>query len=271
LALNLIRLFRDLHANQTKPLILPNVWDAGGARIVESLGAKAIATTSAGVAWSKGYPDGNLMPARLLLHLAGEIVKAVKVPVSVDFEAGYADKPSEVVENLKPILATGISGINIEDGTDAPAVLAKKIEAIKKVTSLEGVDIFVNARTDVYLQDLVGDGEKVKETLGRAATYQDAGADGLFVPGLTDASDIAKITKGTGLPVNLMASSELPKADALAKFNVRRLSAGTAIAQIVYKHLARLSANFLKEGDCAVLDEESMGYSELQELFAEGK
>lgn len=259
--MNQIRIFRDLHANQTKPLILPNVWDAGGARIVESLGAKAIATTSAGVAWSKGYPDGNLMPARLLLHLAGEIVKAVKVPVSVDFEAGYADKPSVVVENLKPILATGISGINIEDG----------IDAIKKVASLEGVDIFVNARTDVYLQDLVGDGEKVKETVSRAATYQDAGADGLFVPGLTDASDIAKITKGTGLPVNLMASSELPKADALAKLNVRRLSAGTAIAQIVYKHLARLAANFLKEGDCRVLSEEAMGYSQLQELFAEEK
>src|SRR5712671_3543074 len=115
------RTFRDLHGNSKKPLILPNVWGVAGARLVESLGAKAVATTSAGVAWSKGYPDGNLMPARLLLHLAGEIVRAVKVPVSIDFEAGYADKPSAVVENLKPILAAGISGINIEDGTDAPA------------------------------------------------------------------------------------------------------------------------------------------------------
>src|ERR1700744_1836218 len=94
--------FRALHTNPEKPLLLANIWDVGGARIVESLGAKAVATTSAGVAWSKGYPDGNLMPARLLLHLAGEIVKAVKVPVSIDFEAGYADKPSAVVENLKP-------------------------------------------------------------------------------------------------------------------------------------------------------------------------
>jgi len=269
--MNRTRIFRDLHSEKNKLLILPNVWDAGGARIVESLGAKAIATTSAGVAWSKGYPDGNLMPARLLLHLAGEIVKAVKIPVSIDFEAGYADKPSAVVENLRPIVASGISGINIEDGTDAPAVLAKKIEAIKKMASLEGVDIFVNARTDVYLQDLVGDDEKVKETLNRAATYQDAGADGLFVPGLTGTSDIAKITKGTGLPVNLMASPELPKADGLAKLNVRRLSAGTAIAQIAYKHLARLAENFLKEGDCGVLSEEAMGYSQLQELFAEKK
>jgi 2-methylisocitrate lyase-like PEP mutase family enzyme len=269
--MNGTRIFRDLHSDHNKALVLPNVWDAGGARIVESLGAKAVATTSAGVAWSKGYPDGNLMPARLLLHLAGEIVRAVKVPVSIDFEAGYADKPSAVVENLKPIVAAGISGINIEDGTDEPSVLAKKIAAIKKMVSSEGVDIFVNARTDVYLQDLVADGEKVKETLNRAKTYQEAGADGLFVPGLTDTLDIAKITKGTGLPVNLMASSELPKADDLAKLNVRRLSAGTAIAQIAYKHLARLAENFLKEGDCAVFGEESMGYSELQDLFGEKK
>ena len=165
------RIFRDLHSNPGKPLILPNVWDAGGARIVESVGAKAVATTSAGVAWSTGYPDGNKMQPRLLAHLAGEIVKTVKVPVSIDFEAGYSDKPAVVVENLKPIVAAGISGINIEDGTDEPALLAKKIEAIKKMVSSEGVDVFVNARTDVYLQDLVADDKKVRETLDRAATY----------------------------------------------------------------------------------------------------
>ena len=123
------RIFRDLHSNPGKPLILPNVWDAGGARLVESVGAKAVATTSAGVAWSKGYPDGNKMQPRLLAHLAGEIVKTVKVPVSIDFEAGYSDKPVVVVEYLKPIVAAGISGINIEDGIDEPALLAKKIEA----------------------------------------------------------------------------------------------------------------------------------------------
>ena len=96
----------------------------------------------------------------------------MKVPVSIDFEAGYSDKPAVVVEYLKPIVAAGISGINIEDGIDEPALLAKKIEAIKKMLSSEGVDVFVNARTDVYLQDLVADDKKVRETLDRAATYQ---------------------------------------------------------------------------------------------------
>lgn len=265
--MKMTRIFRDLHSNPGKPLILPNVWDAGGARVVESVGAKAVATTSAGVAWSKGYPDGNKMQPRLLAHLAGEIVKTVKVPVSIDFEAGYSDKPAVVVENLKPIVAAGISGINIEDGTDEPALLAKKIEAIKKMVSSEGVDVFVNARTDVYLQDLVADDKKVRETLDRAATYQEAGADGLFVPGLTEIAHIAKIAEGTDLPINLMSSSELPKMDELAKLNVRRLSAGTVIAQIAYKHVARLAENFLKEGDCGVFNEDAMQYSQLQNLF----
>ena len=129
------RTFRDLHGNSKKPLILPNVWDVAGARLVESLGAKAVATTSAGVAWSLGYPDGNFMPARLQARLAEEIINAVKVPVSIDFEAGYSNQPAVVVKNLKPLAAVGIAGINIEDGTDAPALLGKKIEAIKKMAS----------------------------------------------------------------------------------------------------------------------------------------
>ena len=261
------RTFRDLHGNSKKPLILPNVWDVAGARLVESLGAKAVATTSAGVAWSLGYPDGNFMPARLQARLAEEIVNAVKVPVSVDFEAGYSNQPAVVVKNLKPLAAVGIAGINIEDGTGAPALLAKKIEAIKKMASSLGVDIFVNARTDVYLQDLVADEKKVEETLDRAAVYRSAGADGLFVPGLTDTAHIAQITKGTDLPVNLMASPELPNADGLAKLNVRRLSAGTVLAQIAYKHVARLAENFLKSGDCKVFNEDALQYSQLQDLF----
>ena len=260
-------IFRDLHSNPHQPLILANVWDAGGARLVESLGARAVATTSAGVAWAKGYPDGNVMPAQLLAHLAGEIIRAVQVPVTIDVEGGYSDDPSVVAENLRPIIATGISGINIEDGAGEMELLAKKITAIKKIASSEGSDIFVNARTDVYLEDLAPDNEKPREVLKRASIYQNAGADGLFVPGMTGVADIGVVTQGTALPVNLMASPSLPKLDALVKLNVRRLSSGGTLAQIAYKHLGRLAASFLKEGDCAVLKEDAMTYSELQALF----
>ena len=109
------------------------------------------------------------------------------------------------------------------------------------------------------------------ETLNRAATYQTAGADGLFVPGLTNATEIAQITEGTTLPVNLMASPDLPKVAELAKLNVRRLSAGTALAQIAYKNVARLAENFLENGDCGVFSEDALAYSELQKLFKDRK
>lgn len=260
-------IFRILHQDRNAPLILPNVWDAGGARLVESLGARAVATTSAGVAWAKGYQDGNVMPARTLALLAAEIVRAVKVPVSIDVEAGYSDNPSTVAENLKAIAATGISGINIEDGLDDPSILAKKIEAIRKMAASEGLDLFINARTDVYLQDLASDDGKPAETIRRSKIYQDAGADGLFVPGMTRAGDISRVTDESTLPVNLMSSPSLPKLPELKKLNVRRLSAGTAIAQILYEHMARLAEGFLAEGDCEIFNETAMGYSDLQGLF----
>jgi 2-methylisocitrate lyase-like PEP mutase family enzyme len=259
--------FRKLHFGPKKPLLLPNVWDVAGARLIESLGAKAVATTSAGVAWSLGYQDGGPMPPRFQARLAREIVQVVKIPVSVDFEAGYSNPPSDVAENLKPLADAGIAGINIEDGTGGSSLLAKKIEAIKRLTASLGMDIFVNARTDVFLHNLVVDEKKVQETLDRAAIYRSAGADGFFVPALTDTAVIARITEGTELPLNLMASPDLPKADELARLGVRRLSAGAAVARIIYKHIARLSEDFLRNGDCGVFAEEAMQYPELQKLF----
>src|ERR1700749_2643329 len=150
---NITNLFHSLH-QQSTPLILPNAWDAASARIFENLGAKAIATTSAGVAWSLGYPDGRIVPAKEHAQLAERIVRIIKVPLSVDFENGYSDAPSQVAENIKPLLDAGVAGINIEDGTDAPSLLASKIEAIRKAAQSYGSELFINVRTDVYLAAL---------------------------------------------------------------------------------------------------------------------
>ncbi len=259
--------FRALHANPKQPLILANVWDAAGARIVESLGGQAIASTSGGVAWAFGYPDGDRLPVAKLAALAESIVNAVKIPVTFDVEGGYSDKPGTVAENLKAVFAAGVVGINIEDGSEPVSLLAKKIEAIKSLASSMGVDVFVNARTDVYLQDLVTDDKKIEETLARAKAYQAAGADGLFVPCLTDATEIGQITRGTELPINLMAMPGLPKASALAKLGVRRLSSGTAHAQLAWGGFAKSAEKFLAEGDPKALAGESMGYGDLQKLF----
>jgi len=264
--MNSTNIFRNLHAQPGQPLILANVWDAAGARLIESLGAKAVATTSAGVAWSKGYPDGNHMPSVLQASLAKEIVDAVKIPVSVDFEAGYSDDPTTVAENLRPLIDAGVSGINLEDGTNAPEILARKIEAIKKMTSAAGADIFINARTDVYLRSLVGEEERVRETLTRATTYRSAGADGLFAPAVTRIEDIGAIVHGTDLPLNVLHFPGLPKLEDLARHGVRRLSAGSAIAQSIYGEFARLARSFLAEGDLGASGV-AMTFPELQSLF----
>jgi 2-methylisocitrate lyase-like PEP mutase family enzyme len=262
------RAFRALHSRADQPLLLPNIWDVGGAKLAELLGAKAVATTSAGMSWSLGYPDGNKLPIERQAQLANDLVKAVTVPVSIDMESGYSDDPVLVSENLKRVLDAGIAGINIEDGTGEPSLLAKKIEAIKRTASAMKVDVFVNAQTDVYLQNLVPDENKAEETLARATVYSDAGADGLFVPRLNELTQIAQITVGTRLPVNLLAWPGLPKMADLAKLGVRRLSAGPGISQIVWQQIAKVTEVFLATGDSEMFAQDSMTRGELQRLFA---
>jgi 2-methylisocitrate lyase-like PEP mutase family enzyme len=186
-------------------------------------------------------------------------------------EAGYSDDPATVGENLKAVLNAGIAGINIEDGSDQPALLARKIETIKRVASSMSVDVFINARTDVYLRNLVPDDKKVEETLARATIYRSAGADGLFVPALAELTQIASITAGTDLPVNLLAWPGLAKVGELSKVGVRRLSAGSGIPQIIWQHVAELTKSFLAEGDSELFSKDYMAHGQLQGLFADAK
>jgi 2-methylisocitrate lyase-like PEP mutase family enzyme len=259
--------FRALHHADT-PLILANAWDAGSARLIESLGAKAIATTSAGVDWTLGYPDGNVLPIAKLAELAANIARVVKVPLTVDFEAGYSDNPQEVEENIKPILDSGAVGINLEDGGSPPQLLAAKIVRIKKAAAAYGTDLFVNARTDVYLRGLLPEEQRVEETLKRAKIYREAGADGLFVPALIAQKQIEEITSGAELPVNLLAWSGLAPAKDLAAWGVRRLSAGSGIAQVLWGHAANLAREFLEAGRSETVAGGPLTYGEIQGLFA---
>src|SRR5579859_7429741 len=203
--------FRALHQGPT-PLILANAWDAGSARLIESLGAKAIATTSAGVDWTLGYPDGNLLPVAKLAEVVAQMARVIDIPLTVDFEAGYSDDPAEVAENIKPLLDAGAVGINLEDGGDPPSLLAAKIERLKQIASARGVDLFINARTDVYLRGLVPEEKRVSESLARAKTYQAAGADGLFVPAATQEAAIREIAAGAALPLNVLVRPGLAPA-----------------------------------------------------------
>jgi 2-methylisocitrate lyase-like PEP mutase family enzyme len=257
--------FRALHAGPDA-LILPNVSDAGGGRLMESLGAKAIATTSSGLAWAHGWPDGDSLPIDIHAAAIREIERAVRLPITVDAEGGYGSDPAAVAEAIARLIDAGAVGINLEDGSETPDVPRAKIEAVKAAASRAGVDLFVNARTDVVLRGLAP-GREVEETLIRARLYADSGADGLFVPGARDPAAIRAIAGAVALPLNIMALPGLPPIGDLAALGVRRLSAGGAISQAAWGLTRRLGEAFLR-GDMSELFSGAMGYSDLNGLMS---
>jgi 2-methylisocitrate lyase-like PEP mutase family enzyme len=259
------QVFRRLH--QAGLLVLPNVWDAGSARLIDSVGAKALATSSAAVAWAHGYPDGDALPVPLLATTVREIARVVTTPISVDIEGGYSPDPTSVSETVATVIDAGAVGINIEDGSTSPDLLCAKLDRAKRVAIRLGVDLFVNARTDVFLRGLVPGERRVSETLARAERYRAAGADGIFVPGLTDPADIRAIAAKVRLPLNVLARPGLPDAAELEALGVRRLSAGSGIAQAVFGQIAALASGFLRDGASAPLAEGAMGYAQINPLF----
>jgi 2-methylisocitrate lyase-like PEP mutase family enzyme len=237
--------FKTLHDGDAL-LLLPNAWDAGSARLIENLGAKAIATTSAGLAWSRGYPDGDALPIEQLLAAVRDIARVIRVPLTVDIEAGYSDDPAAVAELATRIIDAGAVGINIEDGAGSPDLLCAKIEAIRQSAARAGVDLFINARTDVYLRAFATGDAAVEEVVRRAERYRAAGCNGIFVPCLADGRAIKTIAAAIDpLPLNIMLMPGLPSITVLRTQGVRRLSAGAAIAQSALGLTSRLATDFL--------------------------
>jgi len=260
------KLFHRLHADGI--LLLANVCDAGEARLVDSLGAKAIATTSAGVAWSLGYADGGHLPVRLLVETVERIARVIRVPLSVDIENGYSDDAAVVGENVAALIGAGAVGINLEDGTGSPELLCAKIEQVRRVAERTGVDLFINARTDTYLRGTFPPERRVEETLARAARYRAAGADGIFVVGLVDLAEIRVIAGAGGLPLNVVARVGMMSTDELAAAGVRRLSAGSGIAEAIFGRTAALAAEFMRTGKLSPLNEGAMAYRDGNALMA---
>jgi 2-methylisocitrate lyase-like PEP mutase family enzyme len=260
--------FRELHA-PGRLLILPNGWDAASARLIEDCGAEAIATTSAGLAWAQGYPDGNALPPRRLAAAVAAIARVVRVPLTVDVEAGYASDPRAVEEVVATVLDGGAVGINLEDGADSPDLLCVKIDAAKRAGVRAGVDLFVNARTDVYLRGLAPRERAADVTIERAGRYRAAGCDGIFAPALTAAADARAVVESIApLPLNLMAMPGLPDAAGLRELGVRRLSAGAAIASSALGLTRRLATAFLRDGRSDALFEDPVAYGAMNALLA---
>ena len=260
------QLFRNLHRGPGL-LLLPNAWDAVTARLIESLGAQAIATTSAGLAWSRGYPDGNALPEDQLIAAIRDIARVIRVPLTVDIEAGYSDEPAAVARLVARVLAVGVVGINIEDGERSPDLLCKKIAAIREQAH-SGADVFINARTDVYLRGVAKGEAASAEVIRRASRYHAAGCDGLFIPGLATADAMAALSAAIApMPLNVMVVPNLPLLDTLEKSGVRRLSAGSAIAQAAIGRTSHLVSSFLA-GTMSGMFDASADYGAVNRLFA---
>ncbi len=240
------QVFHALHGEGL--LILPNAWDAGSARIVEHAGAKAVATSSAAVAWSHGYPDGEALPPETLIATIREIARVASIPVTADIEAGYTRDPQAAADFAARVIDAGAVGVNIEDGHDAPDLLCTKIEQVRRVAAQSGAGLWINARIDVYLHKLAEGQAAYDETLRRARLYREAGANSIFAPGAVDEMTIGNLVREIGLPLNVLAWPGLPDAARLAQLGVRRLSAGAGLAKASLGRTHELAEAFLRDG-----------------------
>ena len=215
------------------PLVLYNAWDVGSARAVRDAGAKAIATGSWSVAAAQGFADGEAIPIERVLDNVSRIAAAVDVPVTLDFESGYARGGGELEDNIRRVIDAGAIGINFEDqwiGEDMlfpVAEQAQRIASVRRAADRAGIPLFINARTDLFLRsDPPGHADHVGEAIARAKAYAAAGASGLFVPGLRDETLIRRVCSEASLPVNVMFHPELPPLKRLGELGVARLSYG---------------------------------------------
>lgn len=252
--------FRQLHRGP-KALLLPNIWDVASARIIEEAGFPAIATTSAGVAFSLGYPDGQKISREEMVARVARIARAVKVPVTADAESGYGNRPEDAARTATELIQAGAVGMNFEDGTGDPqqpladlTLQLEKIRAIREAALSAGVLIVLNARTDVYLDQVGPPDLRYFETVNRARAYRDAGADCTFVPGVRDSETITRLVKDLQCPINILAGTGSPSVPELEKLGVARVSLGSGPMRATLGLLLRIGRELKSSGTYSGLD-----------------
>jgi 2-methylisocitrate lyase-like PEP mutase family enzyme len=263
------RAFHALHQG-ARILVLPNAWDAASARIFELAGAPAVATTSSGLAGSLGYPDGERIPCELVVGAVRRITATVDIPVSVDFERGYAESPAEVAANVQAVIDAGGIGINIEDGMQDPAVLVAKLGAVRTLPAARELGLFVNARTDVFLRGKGSPAEQLADAIRRLRAYEAAGADGLFAPGLADPEAIASVVRAVHRPLNVMAFAGVPPAKELERLGVARVSVGAGPMRATLALTRRIADELLGEGTYAGFLRDTLSHAEVNGMFGRG-
>jgi 2-methylisocitrate lyase-like PEP mutase family enzyme len=253
-------------------LVLPNAWDAASAAVMVAAGAKAIATTSGGVSWSLGSPDGEGLDREAMTAQVGRIAEAVNVPVTADVEGGYGPAPEDVAQTVEAVIGVGAVGVNIEDSR-APggplfdiAAQGDRLRAARDAAQAAGLgDLVINARTDVILFGIGDPADRVADVLRRAREYKESGVDSLFVPGLVDLDTLAELVKESPLPINVMAGPGAPSVAELQKVGVRRVTVGTAIAQAAYAVAQHAAEELLSAGTYARLDD-AVAFGTLNQL-----
>ncbi len=253
----LARSFNELHAARAESiLVLPNAWDAMSARLVEAAGAKAIATTSAGISWSLGYRDGQGLAREQMIDALRRIVGAVRIPVSADMESGYGTGSlDDITATVRGVLNAGAVGLNLEDAPGSNGELlvsldrqAERIRAARCAADEAGTALFINARTDTYVKRVGADGERFDETVRRARAYVDAGANGVFVPGVADADIIRRLAAAVGAPLNVIGGPGAPSVPELRTLGVARVSVGPGMVRAIMAHIRRVSIELLESG-----------------------
>jgi 2-methylisocitrate lyase-like PEP mutase family enzyme len=267
--------FRAMH-DRSKILVLPNAWDPMSARVIEEAGARAIATTSAGVAFSVGYPDGEAMPRDEMIAAIARIARVVTVPVSADIESGFAHDAREVAETVRRVIEAGAVGINLEDAIHGgpPALYdletaVDRVRAAREAANSAGVPIVINARTDVYLLSIGEPDARFDHAVRRANAYRKAGADCLFVPRIGRPADIERIVGALEGPLNLLAFPGIPTVTELERLGVARLSVGTWPTLAAMSTARKIAAELLGTGTYeSMFDGAGISYPEANRLMA---
>ena len=251
--------FRRLHSG--KPiLVLPNVWDVASARIVEQAGFPAIATSSAGVAFALGYPDGEVISREEMAAAVARITAHVAVPVTADMESGYGRRPEDAAATVRAAIAAGAVGMNFEDspGERGEPLLpetqqVERVRAARQAADASGVPFVLNARTDVFLEQVGEPAARVEHAVRRLNAYRAAGADCLFAPGVTDADTIATLVRQVKGPLNVLASAASPPVPELERLGVARVSLGSGPMRAGLTALKRLTEELRGAGTYGAL------------------
>jgi 2-methylisocitrate lyase-like PEP mutase family enzyme len=259
-------LFLKFHQDK-EILVLLNSWDIGSSKLIEACGYKAIATTSMGIAASLGYPDCQVIQLSELIETVTGIVNGVRVPVTVDFEAGFGNNLNEIIESVKKIIATGVVGINIEDSIDLNPVLidemefCERISAIRALSDSLGFHLVINTRTDSFYTSTVSQREKLSESIRRGNKYREAGADCIFVQPVWEKETIATLVKEINAPINILANPGIgtgvlpPSAGELQDLGVARLSLGSSMMKAALALIKKVADELSEKGTYNILSE----------------